>query len=416
MATSLAGKPLVEASWALLRRDPSIIALLVVGSLAASVAFALIALPIYAVFGLPVDGTGNWLNIAVYAIALLASTLVSTFFLGAVVAAAMQRADGGDPTFGSALGAAWERRTQLLAWAALSTVVGIALRQLERFGLAGQVVRLLAGVGWAVATWFAIPVIMAEGTMPFETIKRSSHVLTSKFGSNVRATVRLGVIYILLWLGVFAVGMLGLFAFVEGTTKREALTTGSGIALILTALVGGFIVSACWQATSVYLRTVLYRYATGRPTPGVGQWVLPPMLGGPTPFADGTPSWTFPMTAPAGAAPSAQFGTPSAQFGTPSAQFGTPSAPSAQFGTPSVPSAPPPPVVPAPPVADQGAFLARPAYAPPAPPAPPAYQPPTAADVLPPEEDAGGTPPPPAPPSPGPWPGTGVFLPEDPSR
>ena len=50
---------------------------------------------------------------------------------------------------------------------------------------------------------FAIPVIMAEGTMPIETIKRSSQVLTSKFGSNVRATLRLGVVYILLWLGVY---------------------------------------------------------------------------------------------------------------------------------------------------------------------------------------------------------------------
>ncbi len=366
MATSLAGKELLAASWALLRRDPSIIALLVVGSLAASVAFALVALPLYAVVGLPTDGGSDWPSVIVYALALFASTLVSTFFLGAVVAAAMQRADGGDPTFRTALAAAWERRTQLIAWAALSTVVGVALRQLERFGLAGQIVRLLAGVSWAIATWFAIPVIMAEGTMPFVTIKRSGNVLTSRFGSNVRATLRLGVAYVVLWLGVLAVGLLGVFALVDGTRNREGLTTGSGIVLIVVAIVGGFVVMACWQATSVYLRTVLYRYANGLPTPGVGQWVLPPLLGGPAPaYAADAPTWSFPAPAPTTSDP--RF-APQSYAAPPQQQY----APS------------------------QGTFLAPP---------PPA---PTGSDVLPAAEPSTGTP------TPGPWPGTQRFLPEDP--
>ena len=381
MATTLAGKPLVEASWALLRRDPSIIALLVVGSLAASVAFALVALPIYAVFGLPTDGRGDWSTVVVYALALFVSTLVSTFFLGAVVAAAMQRADGGDPTFRSSMAAAWERRTQLIAWAALSTVVGVALRQLERFGVAGQVVRLLAGVSWAIATWFAIPVIMAEGTMPFETIRRSGNVLTSKLGSNVRATVRLGIVYILLWLAVFAVGLLGLFAFVDGVRKHEGLTTGSGLAMIVVAVVGGFVVMACWQATSVYLRTVLYRYATGLPTPGVGTWVLPPLLGGPDPATlAGEPTWTFAMT------------EADARF-VPPHPFDTPATPDPRFAVPASYAAPAAPA--------QGGFVA-----------PPPYVPPPAADVLP-ADDVPAQAQPPQPPA-GPWPGSGVFLPQDP--
>ena len=47
------------------------------------------ALPLYAVFGLPTDGGGGWAGVLVYAPALFGSTLVSTFFLGAVVAAAV---------------------------------------------------------------------------------------------------------------------------------------------------------------------------------------------------------------------------------------------------------------------------------------------------------------------------------------
>lgn len=383
MATTLAGRPLVEASWALLKRDPSIIALLVVGSLAASAAFALVALPTYLVLGLPTDGRSDWTSVLVYSVALFASTLVSTFFLGAVVAAAMQRADGGDPTFRSALAAARERRTQLIAWAALSTVVGVALRQLERFGVAGQVVRPLAGVSWAIATWFAVPVIMAEGTMPLETIRRSGSVLTSKFGSNVRATIRLGIVYILLWFAVFAVSLMGLFAFVDGVRTHEGLTTGSGLVMIVVALVGGFVVMACWQATSVYLRTVLYRYATGLPTPGVGAWVLPPLLGGPDPaYADDAPAWTFPTSTTA---------SPDPRF-----------APTQYAAADRTPAAPPPCTPP------QGAFLAPPPYSPP--PAAPSGQ-----DVLPADAPT-ATAPPPNPPAPGPWPGGGaqVFLPEGP--
>lgn len=386
MATTLAGRPLVEASWALLKRDPSIVALLVIGSLASSVAFALVALPLYAAFGLPADGSGSasWVSVVVYAPAVFGSTLVSIFFLGAVVAAAMQRADGGDPTFGSALAAAWERRAQLVAWAAVTTVVGIALRQLERFGLAGSIVRLLAGVSWAVATCFAIPVIMAEGTMPRETIRRSGTLLTTKFGTNVRATARLGVIYILLWLGIVAVGMTGMYTFIDGVRRDSAIATGSGITMMLAAIVGGFVAMACWQATAVYLRTVLYRYATGRPTPGVGQWVLPPLLGGPDPAtATASPTWTFPgydAAAPAFAAAAPAYAAPAPV---------APSAPSTMAApTPDVLRSwpapgtftPPPPRTPAPPAAATGADV-LPSVAAPPPAAPALVQAPTQAPV-----------------------------------
>jgi hypothetical protein len=278
VATTLAGKPLVAASWALLRRDPSMIVLLLVGGMSASVAFALVALPASLVIGVPADGRGGPASIVVYALALFVSTFVSTFFLGAVVAAAMDRANGGDPTFSSAIAAAWERRSQLVAWAALSTAVGVALRLLERFGIAGTIARLLAGVSWAVATWFAIPVIMAEGTMPIETIRRSSHILTSRFGSNVRATVRLGLIFLGIYVLLFALGFIGLLAAFDGAKAHSTVTLATGVLLVVAAVVGGFVVSAVGSAIGAYLRTVLYRYASGLPTPGIDPRVLPPML------------------------------------------------------------------------------------------------------------------------------------------
>ena len=169
-APPLAGKPLVEAAYRLLLQDSSMIALLFAGGLASGATFALIALPAELVMGTSLSTSGSPVSIAVYAVALVASTFVSTFFTGAVAAAAMMRADGQDPDVRTPMAATWSRRAPLLAWAGFATIAGLLLRILERWGLAGVLVRMLAGVAWTVATWFAVPLIIAEGTMPLETV------------------------------------------------------------------------------------------------------------------------------------------------------------------------------------------------------------------------------------------------------
>ena len=279
MATApLVGKPLVRQAWALLMRDPSMIVLLVVGGIAAGTAFALVAGPAELVLGTSVEKSSNPVAFAVLAVALLASTFVSTFFTGAVVAAAMQRADGGDPDVSSALAAAWERRRPLLAWAALATAVGLALRLLERWGVAGLLVRVLAGVAWTVGTWFVVPVIMAEGTMPIESVRRSVEVLSARFGTNVRAAVRFGIEWFLIYVGIAAVAAFGVVVLLTGLARHQAVGVVLGGILVVAGVVGLFVASAFQQALSAYLRTVLYRYATDRPIPGISAGVLPPMM------------------------------------------------------------------------------------------------------------------------------------------
>ena len=277
-AEPLAGKPPVRQAWALLMRDPSMVVLLCLGGVAASAAFLLIALPAQMVLGTPLSRPNDPASVIVYAVALLASTFVSTFFTGAVVAAAMMRADGQDPDVRSAMAAAWERRVPLLAWAGLATAVGLLLRLLERWGIAGVLVRALAGVAWGVGTWFAVPVIMAEGTMPVETVRRSVEVLTTRFGTNVRATLRFGIEWFLIYLGIIAVGGFGVVVLLTGVSRHQAMGLVLGGILVLAAVIGLFVASAFQQALSAYLRTVLYRYASGRPVPGISTFVLPQLL------------------------------------------------------------------------------------------------------------------------------------------
>ena len=336
MATALTGRPLVEAAWKLLRRDPSVVWLLIIGGAGSAAAFWLIVLPLSMSTGAKLTDRTDPTAIVIYALALFASTFVSTFFLGAVSAAAMQRADGGDPTFGSAVGAAWRRRSQLVAWAAMSTAVGVALRLLQRFGLAGLLARLLAGGSWAVATWFAIPVIMAEGTMPGATIRRSTKILTARLGSNARSTFRLGAYFFVAQVVLFVIGMIGLFLLFGAVRNRD--TGGMAFAFTVVALwiLGSFLLSAVSSSLSVYLRTVLYRYANDLPIPGIPGYALPALLGPSTPGSD-----AFAGASAFGASP---FGTAS-----PNPPFGNPSPSDARFGTaPAHASFASPPVAPAP--------------------------------------------------------------------
>ena len=279
--TSLAGKPLVQASYRLLLRDKSMILLLFIGGICSAMAFGLVVGGASVINGGWLTDRDGVLGLGAYALALLLSTFVSTFFMGAVVGAAMLRADGGDPDVSSALALAWDRRGPLLAWAAMSTVVGVVMNVLQRFGAAALLVRLFAGVAWAVATMFAVPVIMTEGTMPVETVRRSAHILTSRFGSNVRATFRLGVQWTLAIFASTGAAVLG-FGLLSSATDGAALVQRLvGGVLLVSGVVAFFVVSAIYSAVSVYLRTVLFRYATGRPTPGIEASALPYMYGDP---------------------------------------------------------------------------------------------------------------------------------------
>jgi len=59
------------------------------------------------------------------------SYAIGIFFQAAVVAGATERMRGGDPTIGSALGAAGRRIGPILMWAVVAATVGVALRAIQ---------------------------------------------------------------------------------------------------------------------------------------------------------------------------------------------------------------------------------------------------------------------------------------------
>lgn len=113
------------------------------------------------------------------------------------------------------------------------------------------------------------------------TLNGSGCLLVSRFGPNVRTTVRLGVTWNVV---VFIAFML---AFGGAVAAKLGLAHGSpvGVAGLRVATIGAFAVVAAltiYSAVQVYLSTVLFRYATGQPTPGILAGALPWVLKTPT--------------------------------------------------------------------------------------------------------------------------------------
>jgi hypothetical protein len=198
-------------------------------------------------------------------LAVFAASVVSIYFQAALVIGANERADGGTPTFGGVLRQTSRLMRPVLAWALVATTVGMAIRLAEqRLGVIGRIAGFLGGLVWGVATFLAIPVVVAEGLGPVAAVKRSAELVRATWGTGLRTTLRFGIIQFLLVLPVLIAGILGAAILFAGSAGAAA-----GVVLIAVAVLALFALSAVFSAVMSYARAMIYRYATGRPVPGI---------------------------------------------------------------------------------------------------------------------------------------------------
>ena len=175
---------------------------------------------------------------------------ISIFFQAAVVAGATERMAGGDPTVGSALGAAARRAGPILMWAVVGATVGMALRIIhDRIGFVGKIVANLLGVAWALATFFIVPVLVLEDRSIGDSFKRSVSVFRSTWGETVVGQTTLGAAAICAWLTLIAVT--GLLAMVIGVAAVTVLAVGAVFLMVFFSALQGIYVAS------------LYRFAAG---------------------------------------------------------------------------------------------------------------------------------------------------------
>lgn len=250
------GSTLVKMAWTALRADKKLLTLPLVGGAA-----SLLALAPFAVAFVLIPSNAGWARSVVGAVAAFVVALISNFFAVALAAGAHSRMSGGTPTLQSAIAVAWRRRKAVLGWAFMSTVVALVLNFIEsKIKFAGPLLRLLGGLAWSLASFFAIPIIAANDIGPVDALKLSASTFKDRWGSAVRVQLRMGLIS----FGVVLLLFVGAAAAIVAWSAAPALGVLVGLVVVV-AFIAAILVLG---AITSYARVALYRYASGLPTPG----------------------------------------------------------------------------------------------------------------------------------------------------
>lgn len=262
---------LMGMSWGVLRRDRELLAFPVM-------AFASIAAVVGAFVGLvyaagtldrfiaAADGgaadilePADWVLLAAF---YLSVSFVGIFFNAALVAAALERLRGGDPTVGSGLRAAAARWPAIFGWAVIATTVGLLLQAVrgKSNGILGRLVAAVIEGVWAYVTFLVVPVLVAEGVGPIEAIRRSGSLFRRSWGQQVTAAFGFGLVYFLAMVVAFALSAAA-FALHPFLGVPVAVATFSVALSTAAALEGIF-------------KAALYDFASGGTPQGFQQDVL----------------------------------------------------------------------------------------------------------------------------------------------
>lgn len=252
---------LMRASWRVLKQDKELLLFPVISSIALVLILLSFAAP---VIGL---GTSRLMEAAAESSSLpyvlgfafyFVTYTVMIFFNAALIACAFKRMDGGDPTLGYGLRAAWERLPQVLGWAALTATVGFLLRLIEeRVPAVGKIAVALLGMAWAVTSYLVVPVLVAKGSGPIDAYKDSVALLRKSWGEQLVGNVGFGFIFFLLSL------------IPIGIAVAAFMLAGPAVSMpVVAACVLGLIALAAIQATlqAIY-NAAIYRYAAGDEAP-----------------------------------------------------------------------------------------------------------------------------------------------------
>jgi Family of unknown function (DUF6159) len=252
------GWQLTKESWAVVRRDRSLMVFPIVAGIS-----ALLVAAIFVGGGVALHSSTDSepLLIAVLVVGAYVLVAVSIFFNVALSACAARALEGQDTTAAEGFAAARSRFGQILSWAGLQLVVGALIsivQALLREG-AGQIVAAivggLAGLAWNIATFFVIPAIALEGLGPKDALKRSIAVMRQRWGEGVTGSFAIGgLIFLVAFLPGMALVALGI-ALTSSSDALAGVLIGVGVAI--------FVVGAVLQAALMAIfKVALFRFAT----------------------------------------------------------------------------------------------------------------------------------------------------------
>jgi len=256
---------LMGASWGVLKQDKE----LLVFPLISGICCLLVA----ASFAAPIWYTGNWQppgrdagwdrQVVYYGVLFLfylCNFTVITFFNTAIIAGAIERMSGGDPTFASCLNASFSRLPLIFGWAFVSATVGLVLRMIEdRSEKVGQFVAGLLGMAWSIVSFLVVPILVAERKGPIDALRGSASLLKKTWGEQLVSNFSFGVVFFLLSLPAYVV--IGFAVYAGVALKSIPLAVAAAVLgvvyLIVLALVQSALQSIFQAALYLHARQKL---------------------------------------------------------------------------------------------------------------------------------------------------------------
>lgn len=199
---------LMKASWQILKKDKELLLLPVISGiccLSVMVLFILQGLEHDWLKSLAKDAPAQQKNTAYWFMFLFyyCNYLVIIFFNSAIIACAVIRMNGGNPTLGDGLQAAVNRFPQIAGWAFIAATIGFLLGMIESGSQRGRsIIAGILGISWSVISYLAIPLIVVEKTNPLYALDFSLEMMRRTWGEQVIGNFSFGLIFSLFALPI----------------------------------------------------------------------------------------------------------------------------------------------------------------------------------------------------------------------
>lgn len=181
-----------------------------------------------------------------------------SFFECALVASAIKRLRGENPTLGYGLGIAANRIPQIAGWSLYSTVFGILvalLKNLFKSRWAQKMVGALAETTWNVVTVFVLPLVVVENMSSTQAIKASARLVKQKWGEAATLEIGFGTLCSLAAVPIACLFVLS--GFLQTSNAELAF------ALMIFGLALGAFLGLIFAALDGISKAVLFNFAVG---------------------------------------------------------------------------------------------------------------------------------------------------------
>ncbi|MCY3557023.1 MAG: DUF6159 family protein [Chloroflexi bacterium] len=253
---------ITKLSWKVLQLDRELIFFPIMGALGAVLVGAVAA----GVFGATgtFDRLGggdqaefNVVDLIIALIAYFGGLYMVIFFNSALVAAARERLEGGDPNVMSGIRAVRGMWLAILGWTIITGTVGLILQALQSMARENShgVMRIVAMIliallqtAWAYITFFVIPVLVVERVGPITAIRRSAGLLRNSWGEQLTAGFSFFLIYLLALL-IVAIPVV-ILVFIAPVAAIIVGVILGGIAIASVAAMEGIFKAALYEWVS----------------------------------------------------------------------------------------------------------------------------------------------------------------------